>query len=347
MIGTVCRYFSVLLVIYCLIWESISGEKIIIDTDAGGDDAVAILMMLRSEAFKSNVSKLNEIIGITCTYGNTKLENVEINVLKILTIAGRDDIPVYSGAHSGIIEKFSSDNVYGKDGFGDAEFNHEIIGTIDRSKHAAVAIVDIVKANSGNVSIIALGPLTNLAIAMTLEKNLSNHVNRFYIMGGSVAGIGNIRPNVEFNFAADPVSNFVVFNATRENQIMLLPWETAIDTDLTKEWRQEVFAKYDSPYVEFLNKVENVSLTNTRRSQWVIADAMTAACFIEPNLVITHVVKNVDPVTFGEAKGSVLVDYAERTSKVRNTKLIQKINKTLFKEILIRYLTCGELPCEM
>ncbi|NP_001155174.1 inosine-uridine preferring nucleoside hydrolase-like precursor [Nasonia vitripennis] len=340
----VCRYSFVLLIIYCFIWKSVRGEKIIIDTDAGGDDAVAILMMLRFEAFKPKTSSF-EIIGITCTYGNTKLENVEINVLKTLTIAERKDIPVYSGVHSGIIEKFSSDNFFGEDGFGDTEFDREIIATIDRSKYAPTAIVDMVKANSGNVSIITLGPLTNLAMALTLEKNLTNHVNHFYIMGGSIAGVGNIRPNVEFNFAADPVSNFVVFNATRENQIMLLPWETAIDTDLTKEWRQEVFAKYDSPYVEFLNKVESVSLKNSRNPRWVSSDAMAAACLIEPNLITTYVAKNVDPVTFGKARGSVLVDYTERTGKLRNTKIVQKTDNKLFKKMLIRYLSCEELSC--
>ncbi|XP_016844130.1 probable uridine nucleosidase 2 [Nasonia vitripennis] len=344
MIGEICIYFHVLLIIYCFHRQSASGEKIIIDTDAGGDDAVAILMMLRFEAFKPKNSTF-EIIGITCTYGNTKLENVEVNVLKILTIAGRDDIPVYSGVHSGIIEKFSSDDVYGKDGFGDAEFYQEIKATIDRTKHAAVAIVEMVKSNSGNVSIIALGPLTNLAIALTLDKNLMSHVNHLYIMGGSVAGVGNIRPNVEFNFAADPISNFVAFNATREDQITLISWETAIDTDLTKDWRREVFAKYDSPYIKFLNKVERVSLRKSRRPQWIIADAMAAACLIEPNLITTHVVKNVDPVTFGEARGSVLIDYAERTGKLRNTKIAQKMDKKLFKNMLIRYLTCEELSC--
>lgn len=72
---------------------------------------------------------------------------------------------------------------------------------------------------------------------------------------------------------------------------------------------------------------------------------MLAACFIEPNLITTYVVKNVDPVTYGKARGSVLVDYAERTGKLRNTKIIQKMNKELFKKILIQYLTCAELLC--
>lgn len=216
-----------------------------------------------------------------------------------------------------------------------------------------------------------LGPSTNVALAITLENNFTNHVNEFYIMGGSVAGIGNVRPNVEFNFAADPNSNFVLFNTTgKESQITLLSWETAMNTELTKvnvivivfnyekgnnlleiyryrikEWRMNVFGKYDSPYIKFINKIESVSLNKTARTQWVIADVMTATCMIEPLLIATHVVRNIDPVTFGKARGSILVDYAMRTGRLRNTKIVQKTDQELFKRVLVRYLSCEELPC--
>lgn len=82
----------------------------------------------------------------------------------------------------------------------------------------------------GNVSIINLGPTTNIALAISLDDNFMKRVNQIYQMGGSVQGVGNTAPNVEFNFAADPESNFLMFNSSKKSQITLYPWENSVDT---------------------------------------------------------------------------------------------------------------------
>lgn len=73
-----------------------------------------------------------------------------------------------------------------------------------------------------------LGPTTNVALAASLDPEFISRVNKFYVMGSSVAGVGNVRPNVEFNFGADPESNFILLNATTSSQLTLFPWETGV-----------------------------------------------------------------------------------------------------------------------
>lgn len=109
---------------------------------------------------------------------------------------------------------------------------------MDKSIHASVALIKLAKLYPRQLSVLCLGPLTNIAIAAALDTNFINNVKRFYIMGGSVAGIGNKRPGVEFNFAADPESTFIVLNHTldytKQEPILVYPWETVLNTKIEK-----------------------------------------------------------------------------------------------------------------
>ncbi|XP_043473440.1 probable uridine nucleosidase 2 isoform X2 [Leptopilina heterotoma] len=306
-------------------------KKIIIDTDAGGDDAVAILLALNYEAIHKD--KI-EIIAITCTHGNTEEINVEQNVLKILTVAKRDDISVYGGAKRALINNYKGIPFYGKDGLGDFEFTEEIIAKVNKSSLAAVALINFIKMYPGEVTIIALGPLTNLALATRLDSTFMENVGELIIMGSSVAGIGNEMPNVEFNFAIDPESNFIVMNSTTKPCI-LLPWETVLNYQAGEKFRKEVFGKLNSPSVKFLNKVEYNHLVNATR--WSSVDTIAVSIAIWPNIVKKFIITNVTPVFDGAAKGSVLVDYKNSSGKQKNAKIIQSYDVEMFKEKLITY----------
>lgn len=85
----------------------------------------------------------------------------------------------------------------------------------------------------GNLSVMAIGPLTNVALAMNLDPEFVENVARFYIMGSSVYGVGNIAPNVEFNFKQDPHSNFIVLNGMKEQPAILFPWETSFSARIS------------------------------------------------------------------------------------------------------------------
>jgi len=126
----------------------------------------------------------------------------------------------------------TTDNFFGIDGFGDFEFEENINQKINRSKHASLVLIDLANQYPGELSILLLGPTTNVAIAITLDPTFVSKIKRFYIIGGSVNGFGNTKiPGVEFNFEADPESNFILLNSTRVVSL-LLPWEAIVSTNI-------------------------------------------------------------------------------------------------------------------
>lgn len=105
-----------------------------------------------------------------------------------------------------------------------------------------------------------------------------------------------------------------------------------------------MLGKHDSPYIGFLNLAERVSLARAN-PEWYSPDSLLVAIVIEPRIVLSQKSLNVHPVTEGEARGSVLVDYYGQTGRINNTNVVFRSNATLFKEVLVRYLSCEEIPC--
>ncbi|KAK0173368.1 hypothetical protein PV328_006579 [Microctonus aethiopoides] len=174
-----------------IIADLLHTEKLVIDTDGGGDDIITILLVLL--AYKKQISNY-KVVGITCTYGNTDEKSVEKNVLEALTLANESLIPVYGGAQKPLASTFTSDHFFGIDGFGDFKFDKTITAKVDESMHAAMALVQLAKKYQGQLNILSVGPQTNIAMAIALDSQFIHNVKRFYIMGGSVSGIGNIKP---------------------------------------------------------------------------------------------------------------------------------------------------------
>ncbi|KAF7387513.1 hypothetical protein HZH68_013190 [Vespula germanica] len=329
-------YITFIIILYCKLAFDIryvtARNSVIIDTDPGSDDALAILLALAYE--KSNYEDF-KILAITCTYGNTYLENVEKNVLKTLEIANRSDIPVYSGSQKPLIYNFTASNYFGKDGLGDFKFDRNITGKINRTKHASMAIIDMVKQYPDEITIICLGPLTNIATAIILEPNLQNYVKNIFIMGGSVAGIGNFKPNVEYNFGKDPESNFISLNSTTKIPVILIPWDICFPYNISLEWRHNVFGKLNSTMVDFLNKAERIALNSMVK--WCPIDAIAVATMIWPSFILKSTLKNIYPIIDGAGRGSVLVDYEESTDRIKNAKIIQEYDMVMFKDKLLHY----------
>ncbi|XP_043473436.1 uncharacterized protein C1683.06c-like [Leptopilina heterotoma] len=331
---TFCILLSTFLNIQASPVKKLEGpKKIIIDTDGGGDDVTAILLALNYEAMHKDKIK---IIAITCVYGNTEEVNVELNILKTLTVAKRSDIPVYAGATRALINFRKGIPVFGNDGLGDVVFTEEIIAEVNRSSVAAVALMDLIKLYPGEVTLIAIGPVINLALAARLDSTFMGNLGDLIIMGSCIAGIGNEMPNVEFNFAIDPESNFIVMNSTTK-PCTLLPWETVLNYQAGKEWRMNVFAKLNSPSVEFLNKVEAAFLAKV--TKWTTVDTVAVAFAIWPEIIKNFTITNVTPVYDGAGKGSVLVDYRNKTGKPSNAKIINSYDVEMFKEKLIIYFS--------
>lgn len=176
--------------------------NIIIDTDPGIDDAVAIMLAVLS-------SEIN-VLGITTVAGNVPVDKATINTLKILNYVKRLDIPVYKGAHKPIYgELIDVSEIHGDDGLGDVGLNLPLNYKL-KDTPAAQYLIKTSKEYSGDLIIVTLGPLTNIALAIMLDPEFVDRIKYFVSMCGSYGvskyGIGNVTSKAEFNVYTDPVA---------------------------------------------------------------------------------------------------------------------------------------------
>uniref|UniRef100_A0A3P8TYV9 Si:ch211-201h21.5 n=1 Tax=Amphiprion percula TaxID=161767 RepID=A0A3P8TYV9_AMPPE len=180
-------------------------KLLIIDTDCGIDDAQAIMMALAAPDV--------EVLGITCVFGNTAVENVCQNVLKVLSVCDFFlQIPVFRGSAGPLVGPANTvRDHFGTDGLGDVlkDKDPRWEEKIQR-EHAVSAMIRLVSENQNQVSLMAIGPLTNLALAVRLDPGFPQKLKDLYIMGGNMEGKGNVTLCAEFNFAMDPESAYIV-----------------------------------------------------------------------------------------------------------------------------------------
>lgn len=179
-------------------------KKIIIDTDPGVDDAMAILLALRSPEV--------EVIGLTTIYGNVYTTLATRNALHLLEIAGRTDVPVAEGSHVTITQGTKlriADFVHGADGLGNQNFHPPKGKPIKQS--AADFIVEQANLYPGKITVVALGPLTNIALAIQQDPAFVKNIGQIVILGGAFAVNGNVNPAAEANIFGDPDAADIVF----------------------------------------------------------------------------------------------------------------------------------------
>jgi len=180
-------------------------KKIIIDTDPGVDDAMAIFFALRSPEL--------DLIGLTTIFGNVHTDLATTNALRLLEIAGRTDIPVAKGADNPLSCPFGGPvpYVHGDDGQGNT--NLPLPHTHAIAQSAAAFIIEQIMAAPGEITLVPVGPLTNVALALRLEPRIVQNVKEVVIMGGNALCPGNATPAAEANIHNDPEAADVVFGA--------------------------------------------------------------------------------------------------------------------------------------
>jgi len=182
-----------------------SPTRILIDTDPGIDDAMAIFFALASPEL--------EVVGLTTVFGNAHTDLCTINALRLLDIAGRPDIPVAQGASRPLAMNYRGPVafVHGEDGQGDV-FLPPSTRQVE-PVHAAQFIIDTVMAAPEDITIVLLGPFTNMALAMLMRPDLTSFVKQIVVMGGAAFTSGNASPAAEANILNDPEAADIVFGA--------------------------------------------------------------------------------------------------------------------------------------
>lgn len=217
--------------------------EIIFDGDPGIDDALALLYILNNEEA--------ELVGITTVGGNIGLDKTTRNALRILEITNNSHIPVARGIEKPLMRiNRSEGEVHGKDGLGNTNLPEPKIREID--EHAIDFIINTIMKNPKRITLVPVGPLTNIAIAVIKEPRLKDYVKEVVIMGGAVTTFGNITPESEFNIYTDPEAAKIVFESGLP--ITLVGLDVTMKTLLTPSHLSQIM-EVSTPVTNFVEKI--------------------------------------------------------------------------------------------
>ena len=180
-----------------------TATPLIIDTDPGIDDAMAIFYALAAPQF--------DVVGLTTVFGNCHTDVCTTNALRLLDVAGRTDIPVAHGATGPLTGTYHgpADFVHGANGLGDVDIPPSVRAAVSTS--APQFIIDTVMAEPDEITVVLLGPFTNMALAMLMKPDLTSFVKEIVVMGGAAFTSGNASPASEANILNDPEAADIVF----------------------------------------------------------------------------------------------------------------------------------------
>lgn len=263
-------------------------HKVIFDTDfvfIPQDDAMALILALNSPEM--------DILGITTVAGNKSMERATVDVLKLLEIAGRTNIPVFRGANMPLVHEKSEYAVktYGEWYSDDAPPPPPggFASKKAESRSALDFIVSTVMQNPGQITILALGPLTNIAMALRMEPDFAQNVKQLVIMGGAIAilpdGGGNQTPNAEFNFWVDPEAAKVVLRSGIPT--ILSPLNISRKTAFNKKWYDKIVA-VDTPLTRAIKEIMGPGFEKNPDRGALMYDQVATATLIDPTLMKTE-----------------------------------------------------------
>ena len=255
---------------------SSKAQRVIIDTDPGVDDAIAILLALRSPELK--------VEAITPVCGNVPLELTLPNALRLVEIAGRTDIPVAPGASHPLTRRLvTARYAHGNNGLAGVEFPAP--ATKPSRESATEIISSMVREGPGEITIIALGPLTNIATVLRADPEIAAMIRGIAIMGGSLSG-GNVSPSAEFNFYVDPEAARIVF----DSHIPL----TMVGLDVTRkvllhEDHVKLLEAAKNPVSQAAGRMMRATIERMRDSHnppaMAMHDPLTVASLIDPTIL--------------------------------------------------------------
>ena len=250
----------------------------VLDTDTAQDDCVAILLGV--------LDPTAELRAVTMVAGNVGFEQQTKNALMTLSVAGAlGEVPVFLGCRRPMVREWvSAENVHG-DGVGGLSMDTDGVSVQD--EHAVDALLRLTAEEPGMLNVVAIGPLTNIAMAVVKDPSFPSRVKHLYIMGGSNNARGNITASAEFNFYVDPDAAKIVFAAGFD--ITVIPWEplTVRDAIFSREQMAEIGSQ-GSPVASFFRQVcettlefdESVGIPGSSHP-----DSLTVAVMLHPELI--------------------------------------------------------------
>jgi purine nucleosidase len=300
----------------------------LIDTDPGVDDALAILMA-HAHA---------EVIGLSIAAGNVGLAHTVANALRLVELIG-SPTPVFAGCPAPLLLPAADAGfVHGVDGFGDTGYLPATRAVAD--EHAAAAIVRLAREHAGRLTLVALAPLTNLALALRLDPLLPSRIARLVVMGGAVTGRGNThRVPAEFNIGFDPEAAHVVFSEWPEFD--LVDWELCQRHAMTFERFDALVAGGGERarfYAAISRKARAFSHSHGRAGM-IAADALAMAVALEPAIVRRAERHHVGIELAGVlTRGATVVDWEDRFGRRANARIVTNVDQERFEALVAHAL---------
>jgi purine nucleosidase len=303
-------------------------KKIIIDTDPGQDDAVAILLALASP-------EDIEVLGITCVAGNVPLDLTSRNARIVCELAGKTDVKVYAGCDRPLGRALvTAEHVHGKSGLDGPDLPEPVMPLADG--HAVDFIIEQLRDHApGTITLCPLGPLTNLATAFQKAPDVVNRVAKIVLMGGGYFEGGNITPTAEFNIYVDPQAADIVFKTDIPKVVM--PLDVTHQALVTKP-RNDAFRALGTPVgiavAEMTEFFERFDKEKYGSEGAPLHDPCVTAYLIKPELFSGRHV-NVEIETQSElTKGMTVADWWGVTDRAPNATFMNKIDADGFFALL-------------
>ena len=308
-------------------------EKIIIDCDPGQDDAVALLLAMSSPEDL-------EILGVTTVAGNVPLALTQRNARITTEIAGRSDVRVYAGCDRPmILGLITAENVHGSTGIDGVEIYEPELPL--QSQHAVDFIIDAVTAAPPNtVTLVPMGPLTNIATAFEKAPEIIRRLKRIVLMGGAMREGGNTSPSAEFNILVDPHAAKIVLESGRP--IIQLGLDVTHQVLATKERVARIRDLGNKAAIATANMLDFFNRHDTEKYDSLgspLHDPCTVAFILQPDLFQGRAC-NVSVETESKlTMGHTAVDYWHVTDKPRNVNWIHSVDADGYYELLTSRLS--------
>ncbi len=311
---------------------------LIIDTDTAQDDCIAILVGL--------LDPRADLLGITMVAGNVAFEQQVANAQLTLNVAGMlGRVPVHAGCRRPLLREWvSATDVHGE---GSGGLSMASAAAVVDDEHGVDALLRLTAERPGEVSIVAIGPLTNIATAAVLDRGFASRVKSLYVMGGSNNGRGNITASAEYNFYVDPEAAQIVMEAGFAD-LHLITWDplTLRDATITRSDFNRLGA-IDTPLARFFHRIcaatidydESVGIDGSTHP-----DSLTIAALLHPELVLAEAPYRVDVETASDLTRGYSAMAWEKFGLPANATVVEAVHAGAFFSLLEKVLHTATEP---
>jgi len=301
-------------------------RRFLIDTDTASDDAVALVMALRHPDVR--------VEAVTVVAGNVPLDQGVQNALYTVERCGKD-VPVHRGVASPLLRPLETAQFcHGEDGMGDIGL--PLSGRSPAVGHAVDILIDTIRRFEGEITLVTLGPLTNLAVALTMDRSLASKVSRCVIMGGIGFGYGNIVPAAEYNIWVDPEAARIVFESGLP--ITMAGWDIShkyatFTPDEANELRRT--SSLGAFCVDIQSALRRFGESYLKQVGFDLPDPIAMAVALDPAVATRTESLFVEIETRSDlTRGATVVDHLCVTGNKPNAQVVLEASRERFLEIL-------------